>query len=158
AEWMEGMSFALGASVATTKTWLRKIGGLEPLINMLSDDYEIGNRIAQAGGKVVLSREPVWTIYPAQSASRFWGHPLRWARTVRLCRPLSYIGLLFTHGLPWAILAAAVAHTWVASAAFLGAYLLLRLTMAYVVGVWGVGDEVLRARLYLVPLRDALNF
>jgi len=158
AEWTEGMSFALGASVATTKTWLRKIGGLEPIANMLSDDYEIGNRIAQAGGKVVLSREPVWTMYPAQSPSGFWEHQVRWARTVRLCRPLSYIGLLFTHGLPWAILAAAVAHTWAASVGFLGAYLLLRLAMAYIVGAWGVGDEVLRSRLYLVPLRDALNF
>jgi ceramide glucosyltransferase len=157
AEWMEGMSFALGASIATTKTWLRKIGGLEPIANMLSDDYEIGNRIAEAGGKVVLSREPVWTMYPAQSPSSFWAHQVRWARTVRLCRPLSYIGLLFTQGLPWAMLAAAVAHTWV-TAGFLAAYLLLRLTMAYVVGVWGVGDEVLRHRLYLVPFRDAVNF
>src|SRR5262249_7242244 len=30
AEWLEGVTFALGASVATTKTALRNIGGLEP--------------------------------------------------------------------------------------------------------------------------------
>ena len=158
AEWLEGVSFALGASVVSTKTWLRKIGGLEPIANMLSDDYEIGHRIAEAGGKVVLSREPVWTMYPAQSFSGFWNHQVRWARTVRLCRPLSYVGLLFTHGLPWAVLAAAVAHTRAGAAAFLGAYLALRLIMAYIVGVWGIGDAVLRRRLYLVPLRDAIHF
>ncbi len=28
--------------------------------------------------------------------------------------------------------------------------------MAWTVGVWGVGDEVLRHKLWLVPLRDAL--
>jgi hypothetical protein len=28
--------------------------------------------------------------------------------------------------------------------------------MAWTVGVWGVGDDVLRRRLWLVPLRDAL--
>jgi hypothetical protein len=28
--------------------------------------------------------------------------------------------------------------------------------MAWTVGVWGVGDEVLRRKLWLVPLRDAL--
>src|SRR5262249_43243002 len=59
---------------------------------------------------------------------------------------------------PWAILAAAVAHTRAGAAAFLGAYLLLRLLMAYIAGVWGVGDGLLRRRLYLVPLRDAINF
>jgi ceramide glucosyltransferase len=30
--------------------------------------------------------------------------------------------------------------------------------MAWTVGVWGVGDEVLRRRFWLVPLRDALHF
>ena len=158
ADWMEGMTFALGASIVTTKSALRKIGGLEPIANMLSDDYEIGNRIARAGLKVVLSREPVWTMYPAQTLSGFWDHQVRWARTVRLCRPLSYVGLIFTHGLPWAILAAAVSRSVALDSGFLGGYLVLRLAMAYVVGVWGVGDEVLRRRLYLVPVRDAINF
>lgn len=158
ADWMEGMTFALGASIVTTKSALRKIGGLEPIANMLSDDYEIGNRIAQAGLKVVLSREPVWTMYPSQTLSGFWDHQVRWARTVRLCRPLSYVGLIFTHGLPWAILAAAVSRSVALHAGFLGGYLVLRMAMAYIVGVWGVGDEVLRRRLYLVPVRDAINF
>jgi len=158
ADWMEGMTFALGASIATTKSALIKIGGLEPIANMLSDDYEIGNRIAQAGLKVVLSREAVYTMYPTQTLSGFWEHQVRWARTVRLCRPVSYIGLVFTHGLPWAILAAVVSQSRVLDAAILGGYLVLRLAMAYVVGVWGVGDDVLRSRLYLVPVRDTINF
>lgn len=158
ADWMEGMTFALGASIATTKSALGKIGGLEPIANMLSDDYEIGNRIAQAGLNVVLSREAVWTMYPGQTLSGFWDHQVRWARTVRLCRPVSYLGLVFTHGLPWAILAAALSQSLALGAAFLGGYLVLRLAMAYIVGVWGVGDEVLRRRLYLVPIRDAIHF
>src|SRR5262249_45931117 len=54
--------------------------------------------------------------------------------------------------------AAAVAHTRAGAAAFLATYLLLRLTVAYVVGVWGVGDDLLRRRLYLIPLRDAISF
>ena len=41
---------------------------------------------------------------------------------------------------------------------FLGAYLLLRSLMAWTVGVWGVQDEVLRRKLWLVPLRDAIHF
>jgi ceramide glucosyltransferase len=156
ADLTEGVNFALGASVVTTKRWLGKIGGFESISGMLADDYELGVRIADAGGRVLLSREPVWTMYPSQTAESFWDHQLRWARTVRLCRPLSYFGLIFTLGLPWALLAALVAPTkWIA-ALYLVAYLVLRHIMAWTVGVWGVGDEVLRRRLWLVPLRDAL--
>ena len=158
ADAMEGMSFALGASIATSKRWLGKIGGFAAFADMLADDYELGHRIAKAGGHIVLSREVVSTMYPAQTARGFWDHQLRWARTVRLCRPLSYFGLLLTHGLPWALLAAVVAPARGIAAAYLLAYLVLRLAMAWTVGVWGVGDEVLRRRLWLVPVRDLLNF
>jgi len=156
AEFTEGINFALGASIVTTKRWLSKIGGFESFAGVLADDYELGVRIAQAGGRVLLSREAVWTMYPAQTARSFWNHQVRWARTVRLCRPLSYFGLIFTLGLPWALLAALVAPTkWIA-AAYLLAYLVLRHVMAWAVGVWGVGDDVLRRKLWLVPLRDAI--
>jgi ceramide glucosyltransferase len=152
------VTFALGASVATTKTWLAKIGGYEALADLLADDYEIGNRVHKAGGKVLLSREAVWTMYPAQSLKSFWEHQERWARTVRLVRPVSFFGLLITHGLPWCLLAAVVAPSGWVGAGFVGAYLVLRLLMAWVVGVWGVNDGVLRRKLWLVPLRDAIHF
>src|SRR6202521_1195415 len=158
AGWMEGITFALGASIATTKEWLGKMGGFESNSGTLADDYELGYRIAKAGGEVVLSRQAVWTMYPAQTLHGFWDHQVRWARTVRLCRPLSYVGLLFTQGLPWALLAALVAPAkWIAGV-YLLAYLILRFSMAWTVGVWGVGDELLRRRIWLVPLRDAIYF
>ena len=158
AEWMEGITFALGASIATTKEWLGRMGGFEAIAGTLADDYELGNRIAKAGGQVLLSRETVWTMYPAQTFRGFWDHQLRWARTVRLCRPLSYVGLLFTQGLPWVVLAALVAPVnWIAGT-YLLAYLILRFAMAWTVGIWGVNDEVLRRKIWLVPLRDAIHF
>src|SRR6266851_1169356 len=158
AGWTEGISFALGASIATTKEWLWKMGGFEAIADTLADDYELGHRIAKAGGAVVLLREAVWTMYPAQTLHSFWDHQVRWARTVRLCRPLSYVGLLFTQGLPWALLAAFVAPAkWIAGL-YLLAYLILRFAMAWTVGIWGVGDEVLRRKIWLVPLRDAVHF
>jgi ceramide glucosyltransferase len=152
------VTFALGASVATTKTWLAKIGGYEALADLLADDYEIGNRVHKAGGKVLLSREAVWTMYPAQTLKSFWEHQVRWARTVRLVRPASFFGLVVTHGLPWSVLAAVVVPSAWVGGGFLGTYLLLRLLMAWVVGVWGVGDEVLRRKLWLTPVRDAIHF
>ncbi len=158
AEWTEGMTFALGASIATTKAWLGKMGGFEAIASTLADDYELGHRIAKAGGAVVLSREAVWTMYPAQTLGSFWDHQVRWARTVRLSRPRSYLGLLFTQGLPWAMLAALVAPgKWIAGV-YLLTYLILRFLVAWTVGIWGVGDEVLRRKIWLVPLRDAVHF
>jgi ceramide glucosyltransferase len=158
AEWTEGIHFGLGASIATTKKWIGKIGGFEAIAGTLADDYELGNRIVEAGGAVLLSREAVWTMYPAQTLKGFWSHQLRWARTIRLCRPLSYVGLLLTQGLPWTLLAVLVAPvSWVAIS-YLLLYAVLRLVMAWTVGVWGVGDDVLRKKIWLVPIRDALYF
>jgi len=158
AAWTEGVKFTLGASVATTKTWVRKIGGFESIAAFLADDYEIGRRVTDSGGRVVLSQETVSTMYPAQTPKNFWEHQLRWARTVRLCRPASYAALLFTQGLPWIITAALVAPSHWISVSYLFAYLVLRLAMAWLVGVSVVGDEVLRRRLWLVPLWDVIHF
>ena len=158
ASWTEGISFALGASIATTKEWLGKMGGFAAIADALADDYELGHRIAKAGGEVVLSREAVWTMYPSQTLRSFWDHQVRWARTVRLCRPLSYVGLLFTQGLPWTLLAILIAPSPTIAAAYLLAYLILRFAVAWTVGVWGVGDEVLRRKTWLLPLRDAIHF
>ena len=158
ARWKEGIRFALGAFIATTKQWVQKMGGLERISDALADDYELGLRIANAGGEIVLSHEPVWTMYPAQTLSGFWDHQLRWARTVRLCRPFSYLGLLFTQGLPWTLLAILLAPEWRVAGAYLAAYFVLRFAMAWTVGVWGVQDEVLRQNLWLIPVRDAIYF
>jgi len=158
AQWTEGIRFALGASIATTRDWLGKMGGFESLAGTLADDYELGNRIAKAGGQILLSRETVLTMYPAQTFRTFWDHQVRWARTIRLCRPLSYLGLLFTQGLPWTLLAVLLAPSnWVALG-YLVAYALLRFSVAWTVGIWGVRDGVLRRKLWLIPLRDAIHF
>ena len=158
ADWLEGVKFALGASVATTKPWLAKIGGYEALANVLADDYEIGNRVAKCGGRVMVSREVVATMYPKLTFREFWEHQSRWARTVRLCRPASYVGLLFTHGLFWAVIGALASFSRAGTAFFFGSYLVLRLVLAWTAGVWGLRDETSRMKWWLVPARDAMHF
>ena len=66
--------------------------------------------------------------------------------------------MLFTHGLPWAIAAACVAPSAAIAAAYLIAYFVLRFAMAWMVGVWGLRDPVLRRRFWLLPVRDLLSF
>ena|SRR5215467_2216007 len=158
ADWKEGVTFALGASVATTKGWLAKIGGYEALANVLADDYEIGNRVARLRGRVLIAREIVATMYPQATFRQFWDHQSRWARTVRLCRPASYLGLLVTHGLPLALLGGLASGSLIGAVLFLAAYLLLRFLQAWTTGVWGMRDETARTKWWLLPLRDAAHF
>jgi ceramide glucosyltransferase len=155
---LEGMKFTLGATMATTRQRLAEIGGFEALVDHHADDFELGNRIAARGYRVELLREPVWMVFPAEALGAFLKHELRWSIGLRNIRPLAHLGLVFTHGLPWALAAAVAVHSRVFAALFLAVYLVLRLAMAWVVGVWGLKDLVVRRNLWLVPFRDALAF
>jgi ceramide glucosyltransferase len=158
---LEGnVQFAFGWTMATTKARLAEIGGWEAMANHHSDDFELGNRIAGKGHRVELMREPVWMVFPEQSFGEFLRHELRWAVGLRNVRPAGYAGVIFTHGLPWAILAALVAAAsgWAGVATcYVAAYLILRIGLAYSAGVWGLRDHNIASKLWLAPVRDAVG-
>ena len=158
---LEGkVQFAFGWTMATTKARLAEIGGWESMANHHSDDFELGNRIAARGYRVELMREPVSMFFPSETFREYLRHELRWAIGLRNVRPAGYAGMIFTHGLPWTLLAAIVAAIsgWTATAvAFVAAYLVLRLGSAYAAGVWGLQDRNIAAKLWLAPLRDAVS-
>ena len=158
---LEGnMQFAFGWTMATSKERLAEIGGWEAMANHHSDDFELGNRIASMGHRVELTREPVGMVFPEEEFTDFLRHELRWAVGLRNVRPAGYAGMIFTHGLPWTVLAAVVAAAsgWAGiAAAFVAAYLVLRLGLAYAAGVWGLQDRNIRSKLWLAPVRDAIS-
>ncbi|MGD0964189.1 MAG: bacteriohopanetetrol glucosamine biosynthesis glycosyltransferase HpnI [Candidatus Acidiferrales bacterium] len=153
-----GLDFMLGAVMVTTKKRLAEMGGFETLVNHLSDDYELGNRIVENSYRVELSRCPVSVVYPRQSLSDAFRHQLRWNLTIRCSRPGGHLGLLFTQGLPWALLAAAIAPNKTTAAAYLAGYVILRIAMAWLVGVFGMHDRLVRRRMWMLPLRDVFAF
>ena len=153
-----GMRFALGATMATTKRVLREIGGLEPLVDCLGDDYELGARTAAAGYKIELSHVVVETALPDYTFSSFWSHQLRWARNVRDRRPAQYFGLIVTFGLAWGILSVLAApFLWWTWTAFV-VVALLRILAAATVGHSVLGDPSVMSDLWLLPLRDFVAF
>ena len=157
---LEGkVQFAYGWTMATTKERLAEVGGWEAMANHHSDDFELGHRIAGKGYRVELMREPVWMVFPRQTFKGFLRHELRWAIGLRNVRPAGYTGMIFAHGLPWTILAASVAaasgRTELA-AVFVVAYLVLRIGLAYSAGVWGLRDDKIASKLWLVPAHDAV--
>ncbi len=157
--WLLGdVDFTLGATMATTKARLAEIGGFESLVDHFSDDYELGNRIASQGHRVELSTFPVSIVYPHQTLGDAFRHQLRWNLSIRYSRPAGHFGLIFTQGLPLAILAAIAAPSAAWAVSLIIGYLVLRGLSAWVIGVWGMRDPLLRRRMESLPLRDAFAF
>jgi ceramide glucosyltransferase len=155
---VEGVNFALGATIGITRENLAGIGGFEGLASDAADDYQLGYRTAARGRGVELVDAEVKTWCVPTSVRDFFVQRLRWAIMARQARPWGYFGLIVTHGLPWTILAVILARSWLLAAGFVAAYLILRLGVVWVVGVRGLHDEVLKRRWWLVPLWDAFAF
>jgi ceramide glucosyltransferase len=155
---LQDVNFTLGATMATTKSRLAEIGGFEALVDLFVDDYELGHRIAARGHRIELSGYVVDTVYPRQTLQECFAHQVRWNLAIRNAEPLKSLGLLFVHGLPWALLAAMLAPSARLAAGYLGGYVLLRFAMAWTVGVWGLRDPLLRRKVWMLPLRDAFAF
>jgi ceramide glucosyltransferase len=157
--WQLGrLDFTLGATMATTKEILAEIGGFESLAGHCSDDYELGHRIAALGYRVEVTPFPVFTVFPAQTLRQCFRHQFRWALTMKHTQPGGHFSLLFTQGLPWAVLAALIAPGRPLAALYLCGYAVLRTAMAWAVGIRGLNDGLLRRKMWLVPLRDAFAF
>lgn len=149
-----GLSYGLGATLAVRRTALQKIGGLEVLVNLLADDYELGARVSRAGYRVELSTEVVETGVPAYDWRGFVEHQVRWARTVRDASPRGYVGLLFTHGLVLALLNVLASGLSPLSFWLFGMSFFLRLALAMTVGSQVLGDHQVLPSLPLLPFRD----
>ncbi|HXR38104.1 MAG TPA: bacteriohopanetetrol glucosamine biosynthesis glycosyltransferase HpnI [Terracidiphilus sp.] len=149
-----GLHYGLGSTLAVSREALEAIGGLETLVDHLADDYELGARVDRAGYRVALSAEVVETGVPAYNWRGFIDHQLRWSRTVRDARPWGYAGLIFTHGLAWALLNVVASGVSPLSLWLLGLSFFLRLTVAMTVGAQVLADHQTLPALWLLPLRD----
>jgi ceramide glucosyltransferase len=155
ARWLErGIRFGLGSTLAMSKFALTKAGGLEPLVEYLADDYEMGERIAKVGYRVELCGEVVETTVPAYGFRGFRDHQLRWARSTRDSRKLGYLGLGITYALPWAMMTCVASGFALWSFSLLSVVALARVAVALSVGVGVLRDGQVLRDLWLLPLRD----
>jgi ceramide glucosyltransferase len=149
-----GIRFGLGSTLAFRRTELEKIGGFTSFVDYLADDYELGKRIAELGVAVKLSDVVVETYLPSYRLREFFAHQLRWARGVRDARAGGYLGLVFTFGLLWSLLALAASRgaLWAWSA--FAVTMFLRFAVALVVGQGVLRDRQILKHAWLIPLRD----
>jgi len=146
---------AYGATLALRAETLARIGGYERLLDLLADDHALGEAVRALGLKVVVPPILPGHVMHEPSFASLWAHELRWARTTRLVRPWGHVGLVFTHPLPFALLALAAAPgAW--TLGLLGAVLAARAALARAADV-ATGRPRWRRLLWL-PIRDLLSF
>lgn len=151
-----GIRFGLGSTLAFRRNELEKIGGFNSFVDYLADDYELGKRIANLGLTVNLSDVVVETYLPPYRLREFFAHQLRWARGVRDARAGGYLGLVFTFGFVWALLALAASRGALWAWIGLAVTLLLRITTALTAGRGVLKDRQVLKDIWLIPLRDLI--
>ena len=155
---LEGIKFALGPSIATTRARLAAFGGYEALENRPADDLLVGRLIAEQGCEVALLRYTIETVCDYGSFPELLHKRLRWMVVMRHMRGWGHFGLVFTQGLPFALLATAVHPSMATAAIYLGSYALLRAAMAWTIGIHGLRQQFLWKEIPLIPVWDAVAF
>ena len=94
-----------GSTLALRRGALTAIGGFEPFVDCLADDYAMGAALRAQGCNVAIPRFAVAHVCTQTSLRELWRHQLRWARTIRSIDPIGYAGTLVSHPVPWALIA-----------------------------------------------------
>jgi len=155
---LDGVKFALGETIVTTRSILAQFGGYRALENRPADDLLVGRMIAEQGHEVELLPYAVLTVPDYGSMRDLFLKRLRWMVVMRHMRPWGHLGLIFTLGLPWSIAAVAMHPTAILGLAYLGTYFFLRAAMAWAIGIWGLKQKSLWKLLLLLPVWDAVAF
>lgn len=156
---LEGLSFALGASMALRREALERIGGFEALVDYLADDYQLGNMIHNNGFRLELSPHFVESVMRGdETVSEVMARQLRWGRTMRVSRPGGYLASGITLPFPAALLALLLSGFTAAGWLAVALLYLVRSAVSIAYSRLLVRDRLLPSWLWLLPLRDALSF
>src|SRR5260370_14290924 len=113
---LEGMKFGLGPTTVVRKDSLASIGGYAALQDYMAYAFTIGNLIAKAGYRVMLSGHVIDHVVNQKSFRQMWQNQLRWAQTTRYSRPKGHFGSGLIFAMPYGILgfiAAGLLRHWV---------------------------------------------
>ncbi len=155
---LEGIKFAMGQTIVIRRSALEEIGGFAAIADYLADDFYLGFLPTQAGYKVVLSDYLIDHVMPQSAIAVSIHRQTRWLVGIRASRPWGYVGLIFTHGTVTSLLFLLATGGSVLGWSLLGVTWIMRLAMAWFVGIRCLGDPVAQKLFWLVPLRDGMSF
>lgn len=152
---LKPQDFALGAVMLTRAKHIDALNGFADLADYLADDYQLGNRIARSGARVVMTPVVVECRDSPANWRQVWIHQLRWARTIRVSQPLPYFFSIVSNVSLWVVLFAisagsfafirvAPGYPWHLDTAWLAASLLVL--------VPGIGARIAAAKFLMERL------
>lgn len=144
-----------GQTMAASRQALADIGGIEALKDHIADDYMLGRLISRAGYHVALAPCVIDNVVCEADLRVLFKHELRWARTLRTVRPLSYPLTILTDALPLSLIAFVATGLSVEGGLMFLAAVVMRLALH------GVARLRFGARVpfrpWLVPYRDMVT-
>lgn len=158
---LEGMKFALGPTMVGRREAIEQAGGMDALADYCSDDYLLGNWIAERGWTVVLSHHAIDHIVLNRDFKHSVLHQVRWMKSTRFSRPKGHFGTVLTFAMPFGLLgfvAALAASRPTLAAVILGSAILNRMILSIASGWAVVRDPKAVTYCWLYPLRDLMGF
>jgi ceramide glucosyltransferase len=155
---LDGVKFGFGQTIVTTRARVQEFGGFKTIENRPADDLLVCRFIAEAGYEVELLPYVVKTTPDFRSMKDLLYKRTRWMTVMRHMRPWGHLGLVFTFGLPWSLLAFAVAPSRVTALIYLGGYCLVRALITWLVGEYGLKQSGIWQKMWLIPIWDATAF
>ena len=161
ADMLEGLKFALGPTMAIRRDVLEEVGGFQVLADYCADDFVLGQRVFEAGKRVVLSQYVVDHVALHQRCVASLQHQVRWMKSTRFSRPKGHIGTGLTFAMPFGLLGSVaglvMGDPLLGLALFL--YAALNRMMEAMLAGWGVVRDPLALRYFwLYPARDLMGF
>lgn len=155
---LDGIKFTFGQTIVTRRECVQGYGGYPVIENRPADDVYAGRLVAEQGYEVKLLPYVVQSVADFHSFRDLLYKRVRWMTVQRLMRPWGHVGLIFTFGLPWALLAVAVHPTLTVSVAYLGGYAVCRAMITWLVGIWGMKQRGIWKKIPFIPVWDATAF
>jgi ceramide glucosyltransferase len=152
---LEGVKFALGPTIATTRQRLADFGGYQSIDNRPADDLLVGQLIAAEGYKVELLPYCIEVVADYGSIGDLLQKRLRWIIEMRHIRPWGHLGLLFTQGLLWWVFAMLIDPSRAVALGYFGVYFAMRFAMTWLIGIRGLDRRDVWAKLWIIPIADA---
>ena len=161
ANMLEGMKFGLGPTIVVRRDALNGIGGYRATGDYFSNDFIIGNLIADCGYRVVLSRHVIDHVVPPMTFRRMWRRQLRWATGTKYSRPKGHFGTGLIFAVPYGLFGLAgflLLHKPVLGCAILAWAVVNRLIECVAIGYGVTRDRQCLRKAWLYPARDLLGF
>ncbi len=151
------IDFALGASMVLRRDTLQSAGGFRAFADRIADDFELGNRLHKQGKQILIASLPVVCRHSTTTTRVVMSRQIRWARTMRLCKPLPYFLSILSNPTLWPLLAYLTNPSDPVHGGLFAVWILLRIFLAR-----GLQKRFLESRhasgtVWLTPLRDLIQ-